>query len=259
MSFSMRYNGNDLSDILRIHKVEGRGPFLQEITRKSISGRDGSLRTKRRLPERILNVHFKFLVSGLEGMRERIDELNRRLYTDNAVPIIFSDEPDVTYFGEYAGEPDWEEKIVQGQGAIPFVCYDPYKYGDEVTNKITVPGDPDATIVTLFAGQASGAEYNISSVSTQPIFDVTFSDSAKEYSIKHRESVRELKVIYDFRRGDKLTLDATLRRVKINNEVKMPTLTMSSAWFDLRSGNNNFEVSPEGNAETKVTYRPRWL
>ena len=56
MSFSMTYDGRDLSDILKVLWVDGRGPFQQEIERESISGRHGSIRMNRRIPGRPLDV-----------------------------------------------------------------------------------------------------------------------------------------------------------------------------------------------------------
>src|SRR5690625_6707352 len=111
----MHFNGIDLNEIFRITDIEGRGPFMQEILRQSISCRDGSYRIDRRIPERRLNVERRILAKNKENLREKVNYLNRILYTNVAVAIVFSDEPDVTYYGEYAGGAGWEEKFIRGR------------------------------------------------------------------------------------------------------------------------------------------------
>src|SRR5690625_6885478 len=106
----MHFNRIDLNGIFRITDIEGRGPFMQEILRQSIAGRDGSYRIDRRIPERPLNVEGRILAKSKEDLRDKINYLNTILYTNDAVAIVFSDEPNVTYYGEYAGTPGWEEK-----------------------------------------------------------------------------------------------------------------------------------------------------
>src|SRR5690625_178180 len=110
----MHFNKVDLNDIFRITDIDGRGPFMQEILRQSISGRDRSYRIERRIPERPLNVEGRILAKSKEDLRDKINYLNTILYTNDAVAIVFSDEPDVTYYGEYAGGAGWEEKFIRG-------------------------------------------------------------------------------------------------------------------------------------------------
>src|SRR5690625_5603831 len=99
----MHFNRVDLNDIFRITDIEGRGPFMQDILRKSISGRDGSHRIERRIPERPLNVEGRILAKSKEDLREKVNYLNRILYINDSVSIVFIDVLDVTYYGEYAG------------------------------------------------------------------------------------------------------------------------------------------------------------
>src|SRR5690625_7021302 len=98
----MHFNGIDLNEIFRITDIEGRGPFMQEILRQSISGRDGSYRIDRGIPERPLNVEGRILAKNKEELREKVNYLNGILYTNDAVAIIFSDESVFTYYGDYA-------------------------------------------------------------------------------------------------------------------------------------------------------------
>src|SRR5690625_6589051 len=78
----MHFNRIDLNEIFRITDIEGRGPFMQEILRQSIAGRDGSYRIERRIPERPLNVEGRILAKSKEDLREKVNYLNRILYTN---------------------------------------------------------------------------------------------------------------------------------------------------------------------------------
>jgi len=240
VGFSMHFNGIDLNEIFRITDIEGRGPFMQEILRQSISGRDGSYRIDRRIPERPLNVEGRILAKNKEDLREKVNYLNRILYTNDAVAIVFSDEPDVTYYGEYAGGAGWEEKFIRGRGTLPFICYNPYKYSPETRTQLNESIEIDSPAGVI------------------PVFNIEFTENTNEFSIRHKQTRRHLTVKYDFGIGDKLTLNAVNRRVQINGITRMQTLTWDSAWFELVNGNNVFEITENvGNVELR--YRERWL
>src|SRR5690625_52714 len=236
----MHINRVDLNEIFRITDIEGRGPFMQEILRQSKSGRDGSYRIERRIPERPLNVEGRILAKSKEDLRDKINYLNTILYTNDAVAIVFSDEPDVTYYGEYAGGAGWEERFVRGRGTLPFICYNPYKHSPEIRTTLN-----DSIWIDSPAG-------------TLPVFNIEFTENTNEFSIRHKQTKRHLKVKYDFGVGDKLSLNAVNRRVQINGITRMQTLTWDSAWFELVNGNNVFEITENvGNVELR--YRERWL
>src|SRR5690625_7184316 len=104
MSLTMKCGRDDLSDIIAIEYVQGRGPLNQDITRQSIPGRDGSYRIERRVPARPLDVVCAIVAINEVELRDKTNYLNSTLYTNDAVPIVFSDEPDVTYSGQYEGQ-----------------------------------------------------------------------------------------------------------------------------------------------------------
>lgn len=235
--FTMIYNNVDLSDIIIIQKVDGRGPLTQEINRSSASSRDGSYRMNRRIPERPLDVTSAIVAENETDLRNKIDYLNSILYTNNAVPIIFKDEPDVTYFGECEGDPSWEDFRRHGMGTLPFVCYDPYKYYAEKTST----GD-----ITLGLG-----------MSALPIIRVKFNDNDDEFMIRHNQTRKHLRIKRNFIIGDVLELNARNRRVQVNGETNMNILMPDSDWFELISGLNSFDISSD--VDMEITYRERRL
>ena len=52
------FNGIDLSDIIRVTDISGRGPISPSIIRQSIPGKEGVLFQRREITERLLSVSF---------------------------------------------------------------------------------------------------------------------------------------------------------------------------------------------------------
>ncbi|MCM3663446.1 phage tail family protein [Mesobacillus subterraneus] len=125
----LKFNGQDFSGLITVTKIEGRGPFTQEVNRFSVYGRPGSYYQDRRTPERPIKVRFELTGNSLSDIRKKVDQLNQYLDVNEPKSIVFSDEPDKEYFGMPEGQQDWDEYIFIGKGAITFLCPDPFKYG----------------------------------------------------------------------------------------------------------------------------------
>src|SRR5690625_4960141 len=92
-----------MSHYMRIIDVRGRGLTEQELTtvRVIVSGEDYvTYRTK---PSRHLEIDYEIRAKNKEELRKKIDAVSVIIETTEKVPIIFPDEPDMTYYGEYAG------------------------------------------------------------------------------------------------------------------------------------------------------------
>ncbi|MEK3821364.1 distal tail protein Dit [Cytobacillus sp. FSL W8-0315] len=163
------------------------------------------------------------------------------LIHDEPKPLIPDDEPDRTYYAVVDGSFDPEELVNFGQGVIPFICPDPYKYGEEKT-------------VTLGTGSIN----NAGTAETTPIINVTFTAAASEYKITHQESGGFVRVIWNFVAGDKLVIDLAKRKIIINDNVNMTAYYWRNRPFMLRPGANNLTVVPASVATTLIKFRPRW-
>ncbi|WP_240458833.1 distal tail protein Dit [Virgibacillus sp. Bac330] len=127
--FRMRFNGNDLPDYFYVLEVTGRSLSPNEIRSKIVPGRNGSYRQGKRKPGVPLKVKAMLRLNSSDELRIAIDELNGILDTDEEAPIVFSDEPNKTYYGEME---DVSEGIeVEGTHivTITFFRSAPYKYG----------------------------------------------------------------------------------------------------------------------------------
>lgn len=131
--------GIDLSDYVTSLGVIGRGPVSQELERKSIPNHAGSYYQGSRTPERVITYRFLLKGTDMYELRTNMDELNILLYPDDLTEeeqlkgysLVFSDEPDMTYYGLPGGTPNWMEISDKGIGEIEFICFDPHKYGTE--------------------------------------------------------------------------------------------------------------------------------
>lgn len=238
------FNGANLSEFIKVLQIGGRGPISQVAYRQDVPGKEGSRFVRKLMIERIIPVTFMVLGNSLEGLRDKVDELNLILNTENEAPIIFSDEPSKTYYGILDGSPNWEEiiSIGRGRGTIYFVCSDPKKNGlektyDFINNQVTLQNNGTA--------------------SSFPIYNVTFTASATDFKVQLGD--KYVRVIRNFVVGDQLVIDSRTRKIIYNNLVNMPLLDLRSRWFELLPGQNTMSVSPTNKANVSVTFQERWL
>ncbi|MGG3480580.1 distal tail protein Dit [Peribacillus frigoritolerans] len=201
--------------------------------------RPGALLINKNTKVRTLSIPVFLKAESIEDLQKLKEDLAEWLIHDEPKPLIFDDEPDRIYYAVVDGSFEPDEILRWGQGVIPFVCPDPYKYGDEETIKLG--GFPIR---------------NEGTVEASPVFSVKFSTSAIQFVFTH-ENGKSVRIIYNFSVNDLLVVDMDKRKIIINNNVRMTTLDLNSTWFSLQPGNNVITVSSE--ATTMITFRPRWL
>ena len=205
------------------HTVPGRaGSYMQK---KKIIG-------NRELPQSVaIKASDKY---ELEFIKE---DMARWLIHDEPKPLIFPEEPDRTYYAVVDGSFDPDEVVSLGKGTIPFVCPDPFKYGQEITAN-------------------TGKVTNIGTVEVNPVFSIRFTGSATNFTLTNQQG-KAIKIIWNFVQNDLLVIDAAARKITINGLLKMTALDLSSNWFNLLPGENT--IAATGPANTTITFRPRWL
>lgn len=239
MPFTMTFNGEVLP--LKISKVGGRGPLFQEVYRRSRVNADGSYFIKKRFPERPMPVDCALISENIDDMRVLVNRLNEILDVPKPVPIVFSDEPTMTYTGILEGLPDWDEFIYKGKGVLPFMR-EPHKEGTERTYTV------GASAIT-----------NGGSKGSNPIFTITFTAPASEFKITHQETGKYVKVVYDFVAGNTLIIDLRKRKVLIDNILQMTAYSLDSQPFEILPGSNTFVITPTSAATTQITFKPKWV
>lgn len=234
------YNGTDLSSMINVTSIGGRGPLSQNIIRSKIPGKKGSTFHRREIPERIIPVGFELVGNSLEDVRQKVNDLNITLNTEKEVPIVFSDEPSVTYYGALDGQPDWDEILFIGKGTIAILCTDPDKHGVERSSSIG-----SSTTIT-YAGSAK----------TKPTFTIDFTASSTNFEITNGEKI--VKLIRSFVAGDKVVVNFETEKITLNNNLSMTLLDWRSKYFYLVPGSNTLSVTASV-ATVTMTYVERWL
>ena len=136
---TFNFNGIDFSTKVKLNDgISGRGLMTSAVNSINIPRRAGSVYGGKKYEERTITVPFT--IAGTDGndLRDKLEELAMLLHTDKPAPLIFSDEPDRTYFAVALGaNDDTDVTYRHSQGTITFLCNDPIKYGDEVTSTFT--------------------------------------------------------------------------------------------------------------------------
>lgn len=127
----MNFNGIDMSPYFSINNIVGRGISPSELSLVDVPGMDGAYVSSKRRPVRVIDMDITVRVGSGETLRKRIDEINEIFSVSEPAPIVFDDEPDMTYYGIPEATVDSLEFEGTYQGSISIVCPDPYKYGQE--------------------------------------------------------------------------------------------------------------------------------
>ncbi len=239
---NLSFNGIT-KDYVQVVSGSNRKPWAPvERDYQEVPNRPGAyMRKKRKTKPRPLPIPVLIKAKDIPDLQKLKENFAAWLVHDDPKPLILDDEPDRTYYAVVDGSFDPDELVNFGQGVIPFICPDPYKYGSEKT-------------VTLGTGSIN----NEGTVESPLIFNVTFTAAASEYKITHQESGGFIRVIWNFVAGDKLVIDLAKRKVIINDNVNMTAYYWRNRPFMLGPGANNLTITPANVATTQIKFRPRW-
>lgn len=225
---------------LTVLKDSNRQPWAPiEWTYQDVPKRPGALPVKKNTGVRALPLPVFLKGKSIEDLQKVKEDLAEWLIHDEPKPLIFDDEPDRIYYAVVDGSFDPDEILKWGQGVIPFICPDPYKYGEE-----------ESLILGDFPIR------NVGTLKTNPVFSIKFMSNTTNYTVSINE--KTLKVIWDFKQNDLLIIDTNKRKIIINNLVKMTALDLNSKWPEFIRGQNNI-IADKTVANITVTFRPRWL
>ncbi|MGE6379923.1 distal tail protein Dit, partial [Peribacillus muralis] len=222
---------------LTVLKDSNRQPWAPiDWTYQDVPKRPGALPVKKNTRVRPLPLPVFLKAKSIEDLQKVKEDLAEWLIHDEPKPLIFDDEPDRVYYAVVDGSFDPDEILKWGQAVIPFICPDPYKYGEE-----------ESLILGDFPIR------NVGSLKTNPIFSIKFLSNTTNYTVSING--KTLKVIWNFKQNDLLMIDTSKRKITINNLVKMTALDLSSKWPEFIKGQNNI-IADKTVANITVTFRP---
>ncbi|KAA6450945.1 distal tail protein Dit [Bacillus swezeyi] len=147
VDFSIKFNGITLTDYFFVIDDRGRGIVGREINLVSLPGADGAKYRGARYPERIIEIDTLFIAANDAELRKILEEINYILATDKEEALIFSDEPDRTYYAVFSTAQEGEGKNGVYKVTITFVCPNPEKEGAETTYTLGDPNYPDTNLI----------------------------------------------------------------------------------------------------------------
>lgn len=132
--FVITHDGRDLTEFFIPKAITGRDFQEHEFTWLEIPHRDGGIITSRRVLAQPLELSGIVACESAEELREILEFLNDFLYTEDTVPMTFSDETDRTYYVmfNYAESEDMNDEG-WSRVTLHFARPDPYKYGSEMS------------------------------------------------------------------------------------------------------------------------------
>jgi len=117
-----------------------RRSILPPITAKllEVPGRGGAYYQGRELGVRQIQVDVTVRGASEGDLRSKIRALAAWLQPGpEPRPLVFDDEPQLTWMAVLSGETDLEEIVAAGRGTLTFICPDPVALGNEVTLALT--------------------------------------------------------------------------------------------------------------------------
>lgn len=156
----------------------------------TIPSMDGAHLTQKKKPVRLLEIEADIREMDKEGLRIKIDELNGILSVGEPVPIVFPDEPYITYFGVPEATSENNEYNFMHQGQITIICPDPYKYGPELT--ATFPSD--YTNVRYYGEVPTHPSFRLTALSKQTFAMIQNTETDKYIAIGQPATASEIPV-----------------------------------------------------------------
>src|SRR5690606_24966843 len=134
MAWGFRYNGVHSAD-RGVHSVtDVRRSILPPVSTRALDtpGRPGVYYQGFDYGAREIQVDIILAESTLESLRSRVRALAAWLRPDNVPrPLVFDDEPHLTWYAVLSGETDLEEIVTVGRGTLTFLCPEPFAIGPE--------------------------------------------------------------------------------------------------------------------------------
>lgn len=235
------FNNRNMNDLFFVKAVRGRGIVGYEVEETEKNRADGSFYRYKKRPPRILEVDITIYGNSPNHLREKIDEINGILKTKEEVPIAFTDEPDITYYGTLSETSQDDETVSISNETLTFYCSNPDKIGLE--GQVI---ETSQQIDVIVEGTAR----------TPPIITAIVQETTSQIKFEIRNKI--LILHYNFKENDVIKIDCIKEKVYINGSLQMTTIDLLYAdFFHLDTGLNTITIDPIMRLD--ISYNERWL
>jgi predicted phage tail component-like protein len=211
-----------------------------------IAGRGGAVSFKSKLGIRKFDIDVTLLGTSEAGLAQSRRDIAKWLFTDVEKPLIFSDEPSVTYQAKISGDTNWNQLPNMGESKISFLAVDPHGYGAIKTatissNPQTINNTGTASAFPIITFTPTAADLNgfvIANTTTGKTFTLTGTFTRnKAYQIDMGKSS-----VIDVASGARL----------------MPQVRIDSDFWSLQTGNNSISYTAASATTVSLAYTERF-
>lgn len=239
------FNGVDIPSFVKVRAVNVSAlPSLNPNLKGNMAG-FGVLAGKTTFNEAYISIAFSIVIPSGYTLQKCSRELAIWLKGNDfdLSPLIIKDDASIRYMAKVSSSVDISDLIFAGEGEIKFVI--PSGVGEAVVEKISSATNK-ATITY------SGSQ------KTFPIIEITLGANASAVTITHIQKGVSIFLNGTFILGDKIYIDCNKHLVKVNNQLHMEMIGVTSKFIQLDGGLNEISCSNTGSS-VKVTYREKYL
>lgn len=241
----LNFNGVDIPKFVKVKRVDISALPSINPNIKGSSSSFGVLTGKTQFKEKYIKATISIVIPSGYSLQKCGRELAVWLKGNDfdLSPLIIKDDSTVRYMAKVSNSVDLSDLLYVGEGEIEFVV--PSGCGEAVAEK-TASGTSKAVINYLGSHRAF------------PIIEVTIMGVASTITITNTQKGESIYLNGSFKSGDKILIDCNKHLVKLNNEVHMELIGITSKFLQLDYGATNILCSAS-NSQVKVTFRERYL
>jgi len=170
MGVSVNIGGVNLGSYAKVMDVRRDILPPRRLITESLSERSGSYLMGVDEDSRSIEIDVMFIEDSPDDIAEAKRELAEILDTDDVVPMTFSDESGLTYYGIVYDSSELRQELHTARATIKFFLPDPHAYGSEV----------------IYQMSGDSATFNVDgNRETYPIIEVEFHEDTPFFAITH--------------------------------------------------------------------------
>lgn len=242
----LKFNNKNLPDFIKVRKVTVQTLPTVTTNMKSIAGGFGCVSGKSSFAEKVIKADVSIIIPKGETLQSCARTLAGWLKGDNfkVSPLVLLDDTSVQYMAKVNSSISLSDLIFVGEGSLEFVV--PSGLAENVSSK-------SAT------GTKTVSFTNNGTHTILPEIQVTLSEAVNDGTvlITHVQSGDRIILNGTFKAGDVVTINNSKHLVKMNNNVSMNMIGLSTNFFEIGEGGHS--ITSSVNSSLKVIFQERWL
>lgn len=224
------FNARPLPDFVNVTGITFSSIGDISVRESSVPGRIGTIDSGIDRGAKNISLTCQLMKQG-GNIHDRADELKRWAKGDNWRPsrLIFTEQPDFYLNARVTNAIDIDELFAIGETSIDFHAADPIKY--KITKDVIYA--ETGTVAIDYRG-----------IEDAPvIIDVPLGANASRIVLEHATTGNKLIIEGEMHLGDTISVDSDKKVIRVNDEVNMNLLNLSSkGWLYLLEGDNALTV-----------------